>query len=251
MPKIKADKLGEIPQGTGGGGGNYIRSIYLRNDGEECRLAFLSDQLFYGYFHTVEREDGSFGGWWVCLKEESGQDCEICERDMLRVEDGLKRRNWPRLMFLVWAYELTHFYTKKPEQLDYEVVSRASRELYSVPVGAVRLMRYSAGHLRTSGIQRQVDLHGTLMGRWFNWVRRGEGLNTSYLLELHGEIDTKPMDQLTKLAESLPDLEDVAFGVVESLSDDDAPQRRNEPEEVGEGFDKMVASLEESEEEPW
>ena len=263
MPRVTVGNLSDIPQPNRGGGGDFIRSIYLKNDGEECRLAFLTDQFFYGYFHTVEREGGGFGGFRICLKEESGQDCNVCERDEMRVEEGLKRKNWPRLMFLTWAFEMTHFYTDEPKRLEYEVTSIGSRELYVVTVDEVRLMRYSAGQLTSSGIQRQADLKGTLVGREFSWVRNGQGLDTGYLLESGDPLDAGLKKKLAALADSLPDLEDVAFGVVESLGSDDDEEKpvkkfsgvvRSGPEEeeTGKGFDELTSSLEEDgDDEPW
>ena len=71
--------LFNVPKSTRGGG-DYMRSVYLRADGESCRIRFLTeaDDIFWAYFHQVTR-GGRFAGWKICLQEAAAQTCTFCD----------------------------------------------------------------------------------------------------------------------------------------------------------------------------
>lgn len=214
------------------GGGDYIRSVYLRDEGDSCRIRFLTeaDDIFWAYFHQVIR-GGRFAGWKICLAEEAAQTCDLCDAG-----------DTPKLQFLAWAYEIDHFYTAKPERLESEPVRVGRSTLYRVAVSEPRLMRYAASHLDTSGIGVQAERRGTLLGRTYEWVRRGMGLDTTYNLTA-SEEQNDPIDFPD--VSSLPNLEDVAFGRTESLDGAKEPPAQ-EPDLVD--LDQTVGD---GREQPW
>ena len=195
------------------GGSRYIRHIRLRDDGEFCRLWFLTegDEIFLESFHNIDNP-GSGPKWLskICVNSAFGQACEYCEEGSARTE------------FLAWTYELLHFYPDKPDNVETKKATIGSGRMYVEEVNEIRLMRASIMH--RGSIKTRMERHGTLLDRPFDWIRDGKkgSKRPSYTLEA---LDVEKMTkELRELMETLPDLEDVALGKVERLggaSDDE------------------------------
>ena len=217
MPKMGKDKL---PVG-GGGGGDFIRHVRLLNDREACVIRFLTDRpdFFLGEFHRI-MDGGKFKGMKICVKCELGQACKLCDDD-----------DRPGTQLLGWAFESYHDYPEKPSHVkdsDLEEVQVGRRTVLREDVSEPRLWRYSIMHFNS--LEYQFDEEGTLVDREFKWARVGEkgSMRPTYILK--PAAPSKAPKELRELAESLPDLEDVAFGKVESLNgeakDEPAPKTR-------------------------
>ena len=193
-----------------GGGSDYVRNIKLLDDREFTTLRFLTDAegLYYESFHR-NMVDGQFKGFKVCLKSK-GQPCSMC---------ALKD-NRPSTQFLAWVYEYDHFFTSPTENAEEVTLGRSkSRKAYKREVNEVRLMRYSNAH--RGGLVGAVEEYDTLMDRTFKWVRDGKRGSTRPTYDLRSLKEEPLSDELKVLAETLPDLEEVAFGRTERL--DGAP----------------------------
>ncbi|KKL12935.1 hypothetical protein LCGC14_2530820, partial [marine sediment metagenome] len=150
----------DIP--TGGGGKNFIRHIRLRADGESCRLWILTEHtdIFWERFHR-NMIDGKYRGMKVCVNSAFGQACDLCDEG-----DNAGTQ------FLVWAYELQHFYPEKPDKIETKKVKIGGATFYMEEVNEPRLMRYSIMH--RGGIKSRAERHGTVLDRSFEWIRTGE-----------------------------------------------------------------------------
>ncbi len=234
MPKMGKDKL---PVG-GRGGGDFIRHIRLLNDREACVIRFLTDRpdFFLGEFHRV-LDGGKFKGMESCVKSELGQACKLCDDD-----------DRPGTQLLGWAYERYHDYSEKPPHVkddDLEEVQVGKRTVLREDVNEPRLWRYSIMHFNS--LEYQYDEEDTLVDREFKWARVGEKgiMRPTYILK--PAAPSKLPKELRELAESLPDLEDVAFGKAESLNGDAAEEKpktrktgsvaKAKPENDDEGID--------------
>ncbi len=220
MPKMGKD--GPPTGGGGGGNGDFIRHVRLLNDRESCVIRFLTEyeDFYWEEFHRV-MEGSQFKGMKICVNSALGQACVACN-------DGDKAGT----QFLGWVQELYHDYIDKPSHLkdeDLEEVQVGKRVYLREQVNAPRLMRASIMHFNP--IKFQWDEEDTLMDREFKWVRIGEkgSKRPSYILKAGGE--SKLPKDLKELAASLPELEDIAFGRVETMGgeatkEEDAPKTR-------------------------
>ena len=204
MPKLGKDKL---PSG-GGGGGDFIRHVRLLTDRESCVVRFLTDRpdFFASEFHRI-MDGGKFKGMKICVKAELGQACKLCDDD-----------DRAGTQILGWAYETYHDYVDKPPHVkdeDLEEVTVGRRTVLREVVEEARLWRYSVMHLNP--LEYQYDEEGTLTDREFKWARVGEKGSKRPTYVLKPGAPSKLPKELRELAASLPDLEDVAFGKVESL----------------------------------
>jgi hypothetical protein len=219
MPKMGDEAP---PTGGGGGGGDFIRHIRLLNDRESCVIRFLTEygDFFWEKFHRI-MEGGSFRGMKVCAKSALGQACSLCDKS-----------DRPGTQFLGWAYEAYHDYTEKPSHVkdeDLEEVRVGKRTMLREEVNEPRLMRYSIMHF--DPLKYQWDEEETLVDREFKWVRMGEKGSTRPTYILKPGAPSKLPKELREVAKTLPDLEDVALGKVESLGDnggeeDEKPRTR-------------------------
>ncbi len=234
MPKMGRETP---PAGTGGGGGDFIRNIRLINDRESCVIRFLTehDDFFWERFHR-NMVSGDFRGFKVCVKSALGQACILCD-------DGDKAGT----QFLGWVQELYHDYIDNPSFVkdeDLEEVQVGKRTVLRHQVNEPRLIRASIMHF--DPIQYQYDEEETLLDRDFKWVRigkKGSKLPT-YILK-PGSTSKLPKD-LRELAASLPDLEDVALGKVETLSEGGTEEEKPKTRKVGK---KTPPGMEDDEEE--
>jgi hypothetical protein len=206
MPRMGDE---EPPTGGGGGGGDFIRHIRLLDNRESCVLRFLTEygDFYWEKFHRTFDGKGKFTGMKLCVKSALGQACEPC--------DGNDR---PGTQYLGWAYEFYHDYPDKPSHVkseDLEEVEVGKRTVFREEVNAPRLMRYSIMHF--DPITYQYDEEDTVTDRNFKWARQGEKGSTrpTYILK-PGKPEKLPKE-LKELAATLPDLEDVAFGKIETL----------------------------------
>jgi hypothetical protein len=235
---------------AGGGGGNFIRGLKIKEDGESARIWFLTegDDVFFESFHWCDNADAG-EKLQLCAKS-LGQTCANCE---LSEEKG-SGVGAARTEFFLWVYELEHYYIEKPKKVDSMKVRIGSLVLYKVDVNAPMLMRYSVAHRAT--IKNRWERHGTLTDRPFFWIRSGEKASTRYELEADDK-ERMPKD-LKELMNTLPDPEDVALGKVDKLDGEKTEEKSSkkyavrdveeDDEEKTNEFTKPVAEV--SEEEP-
>jgi len=208
--------------GSGGGGRPFIPKVMLRDDGEFCRFRFLTehDEIFWERFHKLG-QGSDFRGYTVCLNSALDQDCERCEKD----------EKPPTTLFLAWVYEFSHFYPptseaktalKKMKERDKDIVIKktkiGSASFFEVEVNEPMLMQYST--FFRGPIKARAEHHGTLLDRPFEWIRNGERRKQQLSYVLEGLDKEKMPEELKELMASLPDLEDVALGRVETLEQD-------------------------------
>ncbi len=208
--------------GSGGGGRPFIPKVMLRDDGEFCRFRFLTehDEIFWERFHKLG-QGSDFRGYTVCLNSALDQDCECCEKD----------EKPPTTLFLAWVYEFSHFYPptseaktalKKMKERDKDISIKktkiGSALFFEVEVNEPMLMQYST--FFRGPIKTRAEHHGTLLDRPFEWIRNGERGEQQLSYVLEGLDKEKMPKELKELMASLPDLEDVALGRVETLDQD-------------------------------
>lgn len=215
---------------SGGGGRNFIRHVRLRDNGEFCRLRFLTegDEIFLERFHNVKNSGGGGPRWAtkICVNSAFGQACEYCEQ---AEADERGPVGSARTEFLAWTYETLHFYPNKPAKVETKAATVGSNKMYVEEVNEPRLLRASVMH--RGPIKARMERHGTLLDRLFDWIRDGEAgsMRPTYTLEA---LDKEKMPkELSELAASLPDLEDIALGKVERLDgrggdDDETPDKK-------------------------
>ncbi len=202
-----------------GGGSDYIRNIKLLDDREFTTLRFLTDaeNLYYESFHR-NMVDGAFKGFKVCLKS-TGQPCPMCAM----------KDNRPSTQFLAWVYEYDHFFQAPTENAEEVTLGKSkSRKAYKRTVNEIRLMRYSNAH--RGGLVGAVEEYDTLTDRTFKWVRDGKRGSTRPTYDLRSLKEGAIPDELKLLAETLPDLEEVAFGRTERLDGAPAEEQKEKIE---------------------
>lgn len=199
-----------------GGGGGGIYHIRCVEDGESCRMRFLTDHedLFWGWFHRKLDATGGFAGMKLCPRE-LGNACEDC----IAARGGEERRK-ASMNFLAWAFEYEHYYTKPVEGAKEITVGRATR--YVKPVNEVRLWRYATAHMKA--LDPIITRKGTLIDRDYEWIRAGPkgDKKPQYSVEAVGDPSPFPAN-VAALVANLPDLEEVALGRVTSVSGEKAP----------------------------
>lgn len=217
MPK----GLTSIPDG-GGGRGGLVFHVRLRDDGESCKLRFLTDadEFYYEWFHRVE-VGGKYQGDKICVQSALGESCKLCEQ-------GAKSS----MLFLAWVYEYYHDY---PEPGEKRVrVSEGSRAVYREEVNEARLLKASGMH--KGSIKMRFERFGTLLDHDYEWIRQGAKGTTRPVYLLEPLEKAKLPKELADLYASLPDLEDVAFDRVEK------PEPKKE--RVGDAFEAELARVE-------
>ena len=191
------------------GGGDYIKTIRLIEDGESCRIRFLTDKddIFFEWQHR-KMEQGQFRGFQVCPDSAFKQPCDDCDSG----DD--KRR--AQLQFFAWVWEYSHDYAQDKEGR--EPIKIGRKTLYREVVDEIRLMRYAGAH--KTGLEFRADTLGTLIDRDFDWIRAGsKGTRTpTYMLEPVEGTQGSPSSEIAGCITELPDLEDVAFSRVTSLN---------------------------------
>lgn len=188
--------------GRGRGGVFHVR---LTEDQESCKLRFLTehDDVYWVECHRALDANGRFAGWKACPLS-YGQPCTMCAAD-----------DRPQTQIMAWVYEYYHDYTKPADGREAVRVGTVTR--YRVQVNEVRLWRYSIMH--RGAMKMRVDRYGTITDRDYEMIRAGEKGTTrpNYMLEPAGDPG-KPSAAVSEAAKKLPDLEDVAFGRVTSMT---------------------------------
>ena len=191
------------------GGGDYIKTIRLMDDGESCRIRFLNDKddIFFEWQHR-KMEGGQFRGFQVCPRAAFEQNCDDCDSG----DD--KRR--AQLQFFAWVWEYSHDFPQDKEGR--EAIKIGRKTLYREIVGEVKLMRYAGTH--KTGLEYRSDTIGTLIDRDYDWIRAGEKgtMKPTYMLEPVEGTTAVMNKELVEVAADLPDLEDVAFTRVTTLN---------------------------------
>ncbi len=214
---------------TGGGGGDYIRQIGLKEDGESCQIRFLTDKddIFFEWQHR-KMEGGQFRGWQVCPSSAFDSPCDECSSG-----DDKKRA---QLQFFAWVFEYTHDFTSDKEGRT--PIKLGRRTLYREEVNEVKLMRYAGTH--KSGLEFRADKYGNLIDRDYDWVRSGEkgSMKPQYILEPTDDGKKPLSKELVAIASDLPELEDVALSRVDSLTKkEDVPADKTVDEKAPEPSD--------------
>lgn len=193
--------------------GNYIRNNRLSDDGEFCKIRFLTDvdEMFFEWMHPIHvtiKGKKWFRGFKACPASAFNQACDDCDN---QADSSLR--------FTGWVWEYNHTYTEDSD--DRTAVKEGKRTVYREDVSAVRLFAYANFH--KAALEMRANKYGTLLDRDYEWIRSGEkGTNRpQYMLEPSDEGKTPMPKELAAIVEQLPDLEDVVFGRVESL---DAPK---------------------------
>ena len=231
----------EITGGGGGGQRTFIPRVMLRDDGEFCRIRFLTehDDIFWELHHR-NMVGGDFRGYALCTKSATGEDCAFCNK-------GVPANKH----YFAWVYELSHFYplterakeTIKRRELKGKKVKEGKQTFYRVDTEEVLLMQYSGYHF--GAVEKRAERHGTLLDRPFEWIRNGQpgDTDTSYIFEaLDEELLSK---ELRGIAADLPDLEDVVLGRVSSLDSKEAASDDEDPFEEESAKDDNGANEEE------
>jgi hypothetical protein len=239
----------------GGGGGGGIYHIRCLEDGESCRLRFLTDHedLFWGWFHRKTDASGNFAGMKMCPRE-LGTACEDC----IAAKGGEERRK-ASMNFLAWAYEYEHYYTKPVEGAREVKIGLVTR--YVKPVNEIRLWRYASAHMKA--LEPIITRKGTITDRDYEWLRAGKSgdKKPQYSVEQVGEVEPLP-PEVAKLVANLPGLEEVALDRVKSLNVEKVEQHKTinvdvnaqEPAEMpfgGEPEPQFTGSNVDFEEEPF
>ena len=185
---------------------------------------------------------GDFRGFKVCVKSALGQACELCETGG---KDGKGDRAGTQ--FLGWVQELYHDYIDNPSFVkdeDLEEVQVGKRTVLRHQVNEPRLIRASIMHF--DPIQYQYDEEETLLDRDCKWVRIGEKDSPRPTYILKPGSPSKLSKDLRELAASLPDLEDVALGKIETLSEGGSEEEKPKTRKVSK---KTPPGMEDDEEE--
>lgn len=214
---------------TGGGGGDWIKTIRLIDDGESCKIRFLTDKddIFFEWQHR-KMEGGQFRGWQVCPQSAFETPCDECASG-----DDKKRA---QLQFFAWVWEYTHDFTVDKEGR--KPVKLGRKTLYREDVNEVRLMRYAGTH--KAALEFRADRFSTLIDRDYDWVRSGEkgSMKPQYILEPSDEGKAPLSKELVAIAADLPDLEDIAFSRIDSLTKkEDVPYDQEDNKETPESTD--------------
>lgn len=190
--------IDNVPERGTGSKTNYIK---LLEDGESCRIRFITegDQIVSDYFHRVMKGK-QFKGFTIC-KQSLDEDCEDCD-------DG----DQAQLQFLAWVWEYDHFHTEDGQNRT--KIKIGSRTFYKEEVNEVKLMRYAAAHL--GSIKSKWERNQTITDRDFEWIRSGpKGDNRpSYTLE--GDDPTKLSKAVKEAAADIEDLETFAKATAKS-----------------------------------
>ncbi len=207
MPK----GLSNIPEAPTGGksDGDYIRNVQLRDDGEYCKIRFLTDvdEMFFEWMHPIHvmvKGQAQFRGFRACPASAFNQACDDCDK---QAQSSLR--------FSGWVYEYNHTYPKDGE--DRVAIQEGKRTVYREDTGVVKQFEYANFH--KASLEMRSNKFGTLLDRDYEWIRSGvAGTNRpQYMLEPDDEGKTPMPKELVTIAADLPDLEDVVFGRVETL----------------------------------
>ena len=187
------------------GSSSFIPTIRLRDNGESCRLRFLTDydDFFWERFHR-RMKGREFQGFFVCENSAFNKPCAACSAGDKSI-----------VLIHAWVYESVHDYTEPQE--DTKAIKEGRRTVYRKTVNEPKLFRISVAHKGSIGLR--IEKVGTLLEHDFDWVRSGKrgDVNTSYTLDFGEKLSEEDKEEMVKIAASLPSLEDAVLGKVTSL----------------------------------
>jgi hypothetical protein len=218
MPRF-GDQEPEDNANTGGGGvRNFIPPIKLGENKESCVFRILTERpdFVHEEFHRVF-SGKQFKGYELC-DTMLGKRCKLCNDP----DDKISRTG---TQFFGWVFERYHDYVDEdsiPNWIDDDSVEEmqiGKRTVFRATVNEPKLIKYSYAHFNP--FQEQWDEEETLVDRDFKWTRTGEpnDMKTSY--SLRGGTVSKISKEIRDIAKNLPDLEQVALGLITSIDDDD------------------------------
>lgn len=222
MPRF-GDQNPDLDSGSGGGGLSFIPYINLKENKESCVFRILSERPDFVHEEFHCQFDGKkFTSYELCasaLKKE----CRLCSDK----EDRISRTG---TRFFGWVQEKYHDYVDEdsiPNWVDSDDVEEkqvGKRTVFRVQVNEPKLLNYAYTHFNP--FQEQWDEEDTLTDRDFKWTRTGEpkDMKTSYSLR-PGAIEKLPK-ALRDILKDLPDIQEVALGLVTSLGDDDEEEEK-------------------------
>ena len=224
MPRF-GDQEPDTDSGGGGDARGFIPPIVLKENKESCVFRILSERpdFVHEEFHR-QFEGKKFVGYELCASALK-KKCQLCNDD----DDRVSRTG---TQFFGWAFERYHDYVDEDsipnwvDDDDVEELQIGKRTVFRAQVNEPKILRYAYTHFNP--FQEQFDEEGTLTDRDFKWTRTGEpgDMKTSYSLR-PGTIEKMGKD-LRGLLEELPDIQDVALGLVTSL-DDDEEEKEEKP----------------------
>ncbi len=232
MPRF-GDQEPDTDSGGGGGVRGFIPPIALKENKESCVFRILSERpdFIHEEFHR-QFEGKKFVGFELCASA-LNKKCRLCNDS----DDRVSRTG---TQFFGWAFEKYHDYVDEDsipnwvDDDDVEELQIGKRTVFRAQVNEVKLLKYAYTHFNP--FQEQFDEEDTLIDRDFKWTRTGEpgDMKTSYSLR-PGTPEKLPKE-LRKLLEGLPDIQDVAFGLITSLDDDE--EEKEKPKKTRKGSKK-------------
>ena len=218
MPRGYSNYEQKRQEAADGGGGSGIYHIRCLEDGESCKIRYLTDHedLYWDWFHRKTNDTGGFAGMKLCPRSTGNAcvDCKLAKDESLSDKERAGHR--AQMQVLAWAYEYEHYYTEPKEDRKKVTLGR-SLVRYMKTVNEARLWRYAGAHMKA--LEPTIQLRNTLLDRDYLWIRSGKKGDTKpqYTLESMSDESELPAE-LKKLVLSLPDLEEVALERVTSLS---------------------------------
>ncbi len=226
MPRF-GDQEPEEKANVGGGVRNFVPPIKLGEDGESCVFRILTERSDFVHeeFHRIFAGK-AFKGYELCDTMLSKR-CKLCGDP----DDKISRTG---TQFFGWVFERYHDYVDEdsiPSWVDDDSVEElqiGKRTVFRAQVNEPKLLKYAYTHFNP--LQEQWDEEETLCDRDFKWKRTGEpgDMKTSY--SLRGGTVEKLSKDIRAVVADLPDLEQVALGLITSLDEEEeekpAPKTR-------------------------
>ncbi|KKM00027.1 hypothetical protein LCGC14_1808570 [marine sediment metagenome] len=225
MPRF-GDQEPEDKANTGGGVRNFIPPIKLGENKESCVFRILTERPDFIHEEFHRKFSGKdFKGYDLC-DTMLGKKCRLCNDD----DDRVSRTG---TQFFGWVYERYHDYVDEdsiPSWVDEDSIEElqiGKRTVFRAQVNEPKILKYAYTHFNP--FQEQWDEEDTLTDRDFKWTRTGEpsDMKTSY--SLRGGTVAKLSGELLDLSIDLPDLEQVALGVITSIDGDEEEDEKPAP----------------------
>lgn len=211
-------------------GGDFIRYLRLRDDGDMARIRFVSEHepglegenglqsyIISAQFHRTEEISKAGQRIYpivICPKEEDDAgnlfgDCHHCKEENRRM-----------LQFLTWAY-VYNIYHRKQNTDDSNLWERTvdgetgSRTMFREPINKFLVLQGGANISMV--LQGRIDKYGVLTDRVYDYTRNGARNLTTVSYVLDGDDPSAFDAELVEQANTLPDLIDVATGRVRTM----------------------------------
>lgn len=215
---------------TGGGGGDFIPYLSLRDDGDTALIRFVTEYeaeaaqnvgtphvIVNGDFHNVEmksKNNKTFYKDILCDMEydfDTDQfvgDCQYCADDNRR-----------KSRFLTWAYVKCYYHNyQNPDATNPwpQVKLGSRRTVFKEAVE--KFMVFSDGFYMWQKLEGKIDMYGTLTDRDYLVIRHGARRSGKVTKDLEGLKESELDADLITQAQDLPDLEKIALGEIEKMS---------------------------------